>query len=357
MTQITVDPMQVPTSLDAPDAADFIAAFAVRNAVDRAGYGSADFDYSPEEALPGWQPNEHEPMLGFLGRLDRRIVARGVWETRLGEAADAAWLDVRVLPDARRHGVGTAIAEHLEQLARVRGASKALVYSVSPLGPGDRLHPPTGAGSVPRDNAEVRFLLGRGYRLEQVERGSAVPLPLDRADVERRRAETAAVAGDDYDVVSYVGPTPPEWQEGIAHLLTRMSTDAPTAGLEEPEDPWSIERLAEAEARTTASGRVAVTSAVRHLPTGNLVSFTNFSAPADRTRAVWQEDTIVLREHRGHRLGMLVKLANLLHLDDVRPGHPRVITFNAEENRPMLSVNEAIGFEPICYEGAWRKDL
>jgi hypothetical protein len=54
---------------------------------------------------------------------------------------------------------------------------------------------------------------------------------------------------------------------------------------------------------------------------------------------------------------MLLKVANLAHLQEQRPGHPSVITFNAEENRHMLDVNEALGFEAIASEGAWRKDL
>jgi hypothetical protein len=54
---------------------------------------------------------------------------------------------------------------------------------------------------------------------------------------------------------------------------------------------------------------------------------------------------------------MLLKVENLLLLQRSYPGHPGVLTWNAEENRAMLDVNEAVGFVPIGYEGAWRKDL
>jgi hypothetical protein len=85
------------------------------------------------------------------------------------------------------------------------------------------------------------------------------------------------------------------------------------------------------------------------------VGYTELSAPPELGRSVTQEDTLVLREHRGHRLGMLLKAANLLQLAQVRPGYPAVTTFNAEENRHMLSVNEALGFVPMGYEGAWKR--
>jgi hypothetical protein len=81
------------------------------------------------------------------------------------------------------------------------------------------------------------------------------------------------------------------------------------------------------------------------------------SVPQQKTRSVDQYATLVLREHRGHRLGMLLKVGNLVHLARERPGHPSVITFNAEENRHMLDTNEALGFVAIAHEGAWRKDL
>ncbi len=84
-------------------------------------------------------------------------------------------------------------------------------------------------------------------------------------------------------------------------------------------------------------------------------AFAVLSAPAERERAVTQEDTLVLSEHRGHRLGMLLKAANLAFLQTERPGHPAVTTFNAEENEHMLAVNDALGFVPVVWLGAWKR--
>ena len=205
--------------------------------------------------------------------------------------------------------------------------------------------------------ARSRFLLARGWRLEQIARGSRFPLPFDPADVAARRAEAERHAGDDYRIHTWAGPTPERWLADQAMLNTRMSTEAPSAGLEEPEDPWDADRVREYDALQDAGPRKTLTAAAEHVPTGTLAAFTQLAVPADLGRPVTQEDTLVLREHRGHRLGMLLKVANLQFLEEMAPGHPCVLTWNAEENRAMLDVNEAVGFVPIGYEGAWRKDL
>jgi GNAT superfamily N-acetyltransferase len=353
MTDFTIEEITIPATLDTPDAADFIATAEVRNAVEAAGYGTDDLAFSAAELLPDWLDQEYQPKRLLAARVDGRIVARAVYETQPDEDAGTAWLDVKVLPEFRRRGIGAALADRLEAIADFEGRGKRIVYAVSRDGSGARLPSPTGFGSVPRANDEVRFLLGRGYALEQVERGSRLALPPDPDDLARCQDSAASAAGPDYVEHFWIDHTPERWRRDMALLYTRMSTEAPTAGLEEPEDVWTVERLALHERRRESSPRIQFVAAVEHRATGRLAGFTELSAPAELTRPVSQEDTIVLEEHRGHRLGMLLKVANLRHLERVRPGHPAIITFNAEENRHMLDVNEAVGFRPIGYEGAW----
>ena len=357
MDELRIDELTIPASLDAPGADDFRATVDVRNACERDGYGSDDFAYSAEELLPGWQNLEHEPKRLLAARVRGTIVARGVYETQPGEDAEAAWLQVQVHPDYRGLGIGTALSDRLEDIAAEAGKRRVLVYAVSKDAPGERLEPPTGSGSVPLGNPEVRFLLGRGYTLEQVERGSRLPLPLDDRVLEERVSSAAQASGADYRLHTWIDRTPERWRQDMVTLYTRMSTDAPSAGLEEPEDVWTVERLIDTEEKESASPRTMLVAAVEHVPSGRLVGYTELSVPAEIDRPVSQEDTLVLREHRGRRLGMLLKVGNLLHLQRERPGHPSVLTFNAEENRHMLSVNEAVGFEPIAYEGGWKKVL
>ncbi len=355
MSEIVITEVVIPESIDAPDAADFIAAIAVRTAVNAHDSGTDDESRPPEEMLPGWRKQEFEPKRLFLARRDGQVVGRGVAEYRLGEAEDTAWLIAEVVPSARGTGVGRAIAEHVEGVAREAGKRRAIVYAPCWKVGGERLAAPTGFGDVAAETPETRLLLSMGYQLEQVERGSKLPLPLDERALQLVHDEAAEIAGPDYRVHLWGSRTPERWREDIAHLLTRMSTDAPTAGLEEPEDPWTVERLLADEEEEADGPRTPFVAAVEHVPTGRLAGFTELVAPDDGGRPVDQEDTIVLIEHRGHRLGLLLKAANLLHMQRVRPGHPAVVTYNAEENRPMLDVNEALGFVPFVYEGAWRK--
>ena len=354
MSGFTIEEAAVPATVDSPDSAAFLEMVDVRNAIETHTYGGEDLNFSAEELLPGWQ-DEHDPRRLLLARVDGRVVARGIYNTRPGGSADVAYLTVEVLPEFRGRGIGSALLEHLEGIAEAEGRNHREIWRLAKEVAGERHPSPTGFGSLPLADPGVRFLLKRGWTLGQVERSSKLVLPVDPELLAEHLAAASAASGPDYRVHTWVDRTPPQWLEDCAMLITRMSTDAPTGDMDDTEEVWTVQRVLDNEEREASSPRRQLVAAVEHVPSGHLVGFTELSVPAELERAVSQEDTIVLKEHRGHRLGMLLKVANIAHLAETYPGHPSITTFNAEENRHMLSVNEAVGFVPVGYEGAWKK--
>jgi RimJ/RimL family protein N-acetyltransferase len=61
--------------------------------------------------------------------------------------------------------------------------------------------------------------------------------------------------------------------------------------------------------------------------------------------------------HRGHRLGLAVKLANLDLLAQRAPKVELIVTGNASVNAPMIAVNEMMGFEVAGQGMFWQKHL
>lgn len=355
MSAFTIEELVIPASIDHLDAAGFIEMTLVRNEIEAETFGNRDLAYEPAELLPHWQ-DPYEPKTCLVARVGGRIVARAIFEAPIEEGSREVWLTIEVLPAFRRQGIGAALYERLAAMSEVAGRTVQQGYFVHKRSDAsEQLPSPTGFGSVPLDNPETRFLLRRGFRLEQVERVSRLALPVDEVEFARLLSAATAAAGDDYRLVRWTGRTPERWLSDIALLHRRMSTDAPAAGLEVNEATWDEDRVRAMDDRSDGSPRTSLTVAVEHVATGRLAGFTDLTVPPELERPVEQLDTLVLKEHRGHRLGTLLKLANLQFLAETHPGHPSVTTFNAEENRPMLDVNEAIGFVPVGYGGGWKK--
>jgi GNAT superfamily N-acetyltransferase len=94
-----------------------------------------------------------------------------------------------------------------------------------------------------------------------------------------------------------------------------------------------------------------------HDATGQLVAFTQLGGHATSTWYAEQWDTIVAPEHRGHRLGTLIKVANLEYARAQRPEVRVVDTVNADSNPYMVAINEAMGFRSHRRLGEWELDL
>jgi GNAT superfamily N-acetyltransferase len=102
---------------------------------------------------------------------------------------------------------------------------------------------------------------------------------------------------------------------------------------------------------------VCLCTVARHDPSGQVVALTDLGLTAGHPEVAYQWATIVLPSHRGHRLGMLVKLANLAYLRSSRPQVRLLNTWNAAINDHMVSINEAIGFRPVERWREWQLEL
>lgn len=356
----TLRPLELPARADAgptPGIRDYAE---VRNACILESTGRDDDALGAEALLTMLRSTPDRIRRQWAVEIDGRTVGCCALDIMQDDGGETAIVTVALLRSVWGNGIGAAAYAYVESTARAAGVRKLQHWSEhhddndAPL---PVLVSPTGVGSVPTDRA-ARFLIRNGFRLEQIERASALIWSDDtivRLQALRAEAEQHAIG---YRVVRWSAPTPPEHLDGYAWMKSRMSTDVPDGGLGTPEETWDAARVQRQDQRMIGRGWTMMVTAAQHVETGELCAYNELATDAgDPTRPTHQQDTLVLSGHRGHRLGMLVKTAGLLAWREARPLSPRVITYNAEENRPMLSINEAIGFTPIAYEGAWRKDL
>jgi GNAT superfamily N-acetyltransferase len=330
-------------AIDPRDTAAFDKWFAVWHAIDT--------ERNPEG--PGWQYAElHAMALDRDGPLERRpLVARrsgtvaGIvgFELSHRENLHLARVELRVLPEHRRHGVGTALIEAAEAMAVAAGRTELVGRDESPLRP-DYV------------DAAAPFAHHLGFSPAIVMVGRSIDLPLDAAHADAlRRDPRAAPAG--YSLVTFADRWPEEDLDDRCELGRRMSTDVPTGEQELDEEVWDHARVRALESLLAAQNRAKVITAARDDASGRLVGYTEVAVPLGAPESSYQHDTLVMREHRGHGLGFAMKLANLLAVQERHPGVRRIKTENAEENAPMIAVNADLGFEVVGHSTDWHRPI
>jgi GNAT superfamily N-acetyltransferase len=278
--------------------------------------------------------------LFFLARLEGQPVGGGHVALPLRDNRHFADLVLDVHPAHRRAGVGSALLAAMEAAAAQHGRTSLRVESTTRLGEPDPAEP---------------FAARHGYRSALVDLRSDLDVPGDLDGLLAPLEREAAAFSADYDVQTWWDDVPQQWREERARCAVAMSTDAPAGEVDIEAEDWDVDRIAQMVEQLHAQGRRFVETVAVHRPTGRIAGFTDIAVPPHDPSMAFQWDTLVMSEHRGHRLGLRVKAANLRAVRRELPGVTWLCTWNAESNEPMLRVNRALGFRPVGRSTEWLK--
>ncbi len=263
----------------------------------------------------------------YLLRDDDAVVAWGSIWTSEWDNTDLAGVDVAVAPDDRRQGLGSAFLADLLDQVRASGRTKVMA---------DAWDNPAGRG----------FAQAHGFiRGSQAINRRQVLASIDR-NLVRGRAEEAAAAASAYELVRLEGRTPESLRDDVA-VMTAAINDAPTDDLDIEDELFPPQRLKAYEDAQLARGQRLYRLVARHRESGVLAGHTIVAVETGRPTIGHQHDTSVVREHRGHRLGLLLKTAMVLWLDELEPQLETIDTWNAESNDHMIGVNELLGYQVL----------
>lgn len=258
----------------------------------------------PEDRGRYWKAESDGELVGWAyGGLDVFSADRG-----------RAFASVVVHPERRRRGIGCAlwavVSTHLAEI----GARRTVTFT------GD-------------DDDSKRFVEARGFRIESTEITSAV-------DPRRLPPPPAPPPGIElYPLSGFAGDPEPVYQADRDSMR-----DEPG-----PFDPSGLtyaiwRRIIWDHPECDLDLGAAVVAG------GVVVGTTFLYADRDTGRAM-NGGTGVVRAHRRHGLGLLLKQHSLGWA--AAAGITRVITQNDDTNAPMLAINRKLGYEPFATGHAW----
>lgn len=255
-------------------------------------------------------------------------VASAEWET--GETnLELGGFDVAVARDARRQGVGRLLAA--AALSALGEHGRTSVYAGSwEGGPGEP------------------FLASLGMEPRLRERKSRCYVKdIDLAMLDEW-VSGAAARKRGYTLLSWDGAAPDECVERFAQIIHIMNT-APREGFEMEDDVTTVEMIREHDAIADASGLRRYVSVVRHDASTAFAGFTTLVVDKWHPEKAEQWGTCTDPAHRNQGIGRWLKAANALRVLEAHPEIEFIDTWNAGSNRPMLNINEAMGFRPLRY--------
>jgi RimJ/RimL family protein N-acetyltransferase len=266
---------------------------------------------------------------------DDRLVGGTSLQLSMHDNTHTANLWVFVAVERRRRGVGSALLEHATELMRARDRRTLLTVVYVP----DAVEVP-GMPFAKRHGFEVGLVDGTKL-----------------ADLPATEPTWAALAGQaapyhtDYRLVTYHDVVPEELVAGYCALNASFNEEAPMGDLDLEPEVYDEARVREKEQLFRATYRHEVAT-LAVAPDGTVAGFTEAMVSEHAPERAMQGGTLVARAHRGHRLGLAMKVANLRALRERYPEVVRVVTGNADVNAHMNAINERLGFHEVeqCLE-------
>jgi mycothiol synthase len=258
------------------------------------------------------------PCQFWAGRWDGRLVALAVLGLPTEENTSLGIVEIQVHPEYRQRGIGTDL---LRTVVRgVREAGRPVVFS----------------GGVPDPGTGWPWAAKLGFK--EVQRIVMQSLRVETAN--RSHWDTAMPAG--YRVGRWVGNAPEEIVASYARARQAIQ-DAPGGDMSFEQPDWTVERVRSAEENHRRRNIEQWVVVAIHEESGEVAGLTEVELRTG-SNAAMQMDTVVLREHRGHRLGVAVKAEMLRWLLTERPNVMQMNTTTDAHNTHMIDVNTTLGY-------------
>jgi GNAT superfamily N-acetyltransferase len=312
------------SDLDVGDDAALREFFEVDEAAFRVDHPYVVLRTFPQLVLMARRPSPYYRRTMLVAHHDGAIVGTGDLGLTLEDNLHLADVQVRVHPDFRRRGIGRALHDELVRRARSAGRTTLLTEINQPL-----------EGESPA----YRFAMALGYEVVHEQDHHVLDLPVGEATLEALDPRPTA-----YEILTWKNRAPDELVASYAAMRTQMEQDVPTGEVDHQPVEFTVERIRESEQRTTQAYDTLVAVA-RRAEDGVLGGYTVMHLAHDGDYVV-QDDTLVMPDHRGHGLGMALKVANLRILAD-HPERRIVHTWNAVENAFMQRINKRMGYRPV----------
>lgn len=268
---------------------------------------------------------------------DGRLLGGAEVDLPAQENLDLVWFRINVDPEVRRRGIGSALLEAVVAVSTEAGRGLLMTGA---------WHGTTGVVFL-KDHGFEQASIAAQRRLytQELPRQSDIDLL-----AQARSASTA------YETVRLTGPLPEDMLEPMLHTVEAIN-DAPLDDLELEDDNFTIDRLRRYDAAQAAQQQRIHRVIARSLLDGSPAGHSVVAVDGRRPHLGEQHDTSVLREHRGHLLGLRLKLEMLEWLRAEEPQLSEVDTWNQESNTHMIAVNDAIGCVVVGREVMFQKHV